>query len=215
MASEQIAQLLAVVCELTNTRLSDGAMEMIVDELSTHRERAVLAALHRCASELRGVVTLAAILDRIDDGHPGAESAWAAVACLTDADSVVWTEDMALCYGSVRALLLSGDAIGARMAFLEAYRRRVSAARVERRAPVWSASLGFDASHRTSVLDAAVRDGRLRLQDAQRYLSPHEWPVSWSARMLASPNRPALADIRDMVQRVLDHVRRPRDGAAS
>lgn len=122
-------------------------------------------ALHRCIDECTYPVRLPDIKQRIpgmgaDDGRPEPETAWASCP-KSDDISVVWTEEMATAFEGARTLLLDGDAIGARMAFKEAYAIELGKARSEQRPVKWQASLGYDKSDRVRALSDAVAKGRL------------------------------------------------------
>jgi hypothetical protein len=107
----------------------------------------------------------AMVRDRVSDGRPGAEEAWA--LCPKDEfTSVVWTDEVAQAFGAAR-VLLEEDPIAARMAFKESYARIVSEAKASGRAPKWEASLGHDKSGRESALREAVNRGRLSLEYAK------------------------------------------------
>lgn len=93
------------------------------------------------------------------DGRPGAEEAWALLP-KTEAESVVWTEEMSQAF-AICADLMHTDRVAARMAFKEAYTRIVAEARSRGAVPVWAASLGHDTELRAVALDLAVRSGRM------------------------------------------------------
>jgi hypothetical protein len=167
----RIVEAVAVTAELTGAKFSMPAKEAIVMHLSQYAEAAVLAALTRCQLELRYPLTLSAVMDRLDDGHPAPETAWALVAKLTDDDTIVWTAEMAEAYEFVRRL---DDRVAARMAFLEQYREKLAVARAERRPPRWIASLGWDPTKREGAITAAVAGGKLPAVAAQAALPPAE-----------------------------------------
>ena len=174
MLNPKIVQAVAVTAELTGSTLSEVAMTAMVEHLSAYETEAVLAALHRCQLELRGALTLGAIVDRLDDGHLGPETAWAMVGALREEDSVVWTDEIAQAFGVARPIM--ADHVAARLAFLETYRRLLGEARAERRAPAWWASLGYDMAGRVDALTRAVEQQRLSAREARRMLPPHTWP---------------------------------------
>ncbi len=154
----RIVEAVAVTAELTGAKFSLQAKEAVVEHLSEYPESVVLAALKRCQLELRFPLTLAAVLERLEDGHPGPETAWAMVAKLTEDDTIVWTAEIAAAYELVRRL---DDRVAARVAFLEQYREKLAIARAERRLPVWEVSLGWDATKREGPVRAAVAAGKL------------------------------------------------------
>lgn len=97
-----------------------------------------------------------------NDGRPGPEEAWAlSLRSSDEAESIVWTEEMAEAWAIARPVLQAGDEVGARMAYREAYSRLVDAARAQQRQPAWSLSLGHDLGRRVEAVRAAVAAGRL------------------------------------------------------
>ena len=177
--SETLIKAVAVAAELTGARFSEAAAVALLERLARYEESAVLAALDRCVTELRNQpLTLSAILERLDDGHPGPEEAWALVANTDDDDTIVWTDQVARAWAVARSLM--HDRVAARMAFLECYREQLAKARGAAEAPTWRASLGWDASKRAAALARAVELKRLPIDTARRALPDHEWPAAWS-----------------------------------
>lgn len=156
---QDLAAALIVTAEVMGSELSTTAAKAMVRELESYPPGAVASALKRCQRELGGRLTLAAILQRIDDGWPAPEAAWALCQPARDeSNTVVWTDEIAQAFGIARELLKQGDHVAARMAFLEDYRESLRAARAESRLPRWWASLGHDRAGRASVvLDAVER----------------------------------------------------------
>lgn len=161
MANEKILQALGVVCELTATKLSEGAVRVFAKDLERYPEQQVLVALERCRRELRGHLTLAEVIGRLDDGRPGPEEAWSMIshALADERLTVVWTKEMALASGPARAII--DDPVAARMTFLESYRRLVQLARDKGEPVNWSPCLGWDVAGRDGPILEAVRAGRL------------------------------------------------------
>lgn len=165
---ETLFDAVVVTAEVIGHELSPAAAKAITRELAAYPEPAVVGALRRCQRELSGRLTLAAILQRLDDGHPGPEEAWA--LCTRDESAtVVWTDEIASAYGVACKL---DDDIAARMAFKECYERNLREARAERRPARWWPSLGHDAAGRGGPLLAAVEAKRLTPDEARRFLSP-------------------------------------------
>ena len=135
-----------------------------------------------------------------DDGRPGPEEAWAiAMRAQDEADTVVWTEEIAQAWIIARPILDNGDEVGARMAFKEAYGRLLGNARNAGKPPAWSASLGFDPQLREVALDAAVHAGRLPRSDAYQLTAPVSAPLlamgeAFGARPHVIASLRALAD---------------------
>lgn len=170
--SKAIIEAIAVTAELTGTELSKAALVAMEADLSAYTEQSVLDALTRCRRELTGRLTLAAVLSRIDDGRPGAEEAWA-MAPKTEAESAVWTREMAQAWGVAIDLYNAGDKVGARMAFKETYERLCTEARNNRVPVRWEPTLGQDVEGREAVLLKAVEQGRLTADHAERLLPYH------------------------------------------
>lgn len=180
--SSKLSEAIAVTAELTGTVLSKAAGQVMADDLARYPENQVMAALTRCRRELKGRLTIADVLTRLDDGRPGVEEAWAMVP-KGEADTCVWTEEMAQAMSAAHDLLDRGDEIAARMAFKECYQRLRQSAR-DRCSPVsWSVSLGWDAQGREPAIREAVEKGRLTLQQAAIYL-----PNFSETELLSPPN---------------------------
>lgn len=139
------------------------------------------------------------------DGRPGVDEAWAMIP-RDEFTSAVMTEEMAEAYGIAKPLLDEGDQVAARMAFKDAYGRIVEQNKMAGIAPKWFPSLGSDPAMRETVMNEAVRLGRLGLDHAaksvpaiadrtqsQRLAIEHKAPVS-NAKALEN-----LAKIRQML----------------
>lgn len=177
-----LLEAIAVTAELTGAELSEPAARMMATDLAQYPLEAVLSALTRCRRELKTRLTLAAVLERIDDGRPDGDEAWAMIP-QDEAGSCVWTAEMAAAWG-VAAPLIETDRVGARMAFKDAYTRLVNQARADRTLVHWVPSLGHDVSGRERVIEEAVRLGRIGAAHAQKLL-PHYEPRP--AHQLATP----------------------------
>lgn len=197
MASSVLIKAVAVTAELTGANFSEEAGKVLVAHLERYNELAVLAALSRCQAELRFPLTLAAIIERLDDGHLGPESAWALVVGLREDDTVVWTDQICRAWDVARRLIAAGDDVAGRMAFLEQYRNELQIARAGGVQPRWWPSLGHDAGQRTAVLAQAVERGWLSEGAVRRMLPEHEWPTAWTRRA-------ALPESVDMQQAAHD-----------
>lgn len=163
---DSLIDALAVTAELTGTELSKAAVKVMALDLGQYPLHQVIGALTRCRRELKGRLTVAAVIERLDDGRPGPNEAWAMIP-QDEAGSVVWTDEMAQAFGIAAPLLNEGQTIAARMAFIEAYQARVAIARAERQQPKWTPSLGHDPDGRETALLRAVELGRMRLEHAR------------------------------------------------
>jgi hypothetical protein len=165
MTSVSVLEALAVTAELTGTQLSAAAAKVMASDLAPYPEGQVLGALARCRKELKGRLTVADVVSRLDDGRPGPEEAWALMP-FNEMNTVVWTEEMAGAWGVARTLIEDDDKIGARMAFLESYRSRVQKARDAATPVKWTVSFGRYVENRESAVQHAVQLGRLTPQRA-------------------------------------------------
>lgn len=126
-----------------------------------------IAFAEYCNEEATFPPTPAAIVKRCKalDGRPDAEEAWAlALTCRDEAATTIWTSEIAEAFDICKVVLDSGDKIGARMAFKEAYKRLVLAARIRNQPVCWTASIGWDKEVATLALEKAVRSGQLAIE---------------------------------------------------
>ena len=171
--TSKLYEAVAVTLELTGTSLSEVAARIMAEDLARYPEAQVMGALTRCRRELKGRLTIADVISRLDDGRPGVEEAWAMLP-KDEQTTAVWTVEMSQASAVVHDLLDRGDEVAARMAFKEAYSKACQLAR-DRGEPVsWSATLGWDKGGRESVLKAAVVAGRLSREQISIYLPPAE-----------------------------------------
>lgn len=193
--SINLAKAVAVTAELTGTILSEVAIQVMLEDLARYPEPQVMGALTRCRRELKGRMTIADVISRLDDGRPGVEEAWAMLP-KDEATTAVWTKEMSAASSVIHDLLGRGDEIAARMAFKEAYNRLCQEARDRGEAVSWSASLGWDKGGRESVLKAAVIAGRLTDNQAKIYLPE----VDFKALLAAAPE-PVRLKLVSMTER--------------
>jgi hypothetical protein len=116
---------------------------------------------------------LSDVLERIDDGRPGPQEAWAMIP-QDEHGSVVWTDEMAQAFGVASPLISAGQTIAARQAFIESYESLVTAARRRKLPPQWTPSLGMDPSRREGALEAAVAKGRIGAERALKLVPPRD-----------------------------------------
>lgn len=179
-----IVKGLGVALEITGTQLSDPAVRVIARELEGYPEAQVLSALKRCCKELKGRLTLAEIVSRIDDDRPGPEEAWSMIP-RDEASSAFWTDEMREAYGAAANLIREGQLVPARMAFTERYRVLVAKARDERRPVRWEFTPGTDKDGRELVVLDAVQKGRVSAESAKAMLPYHRADEGLNARLLA------------------------------
>lgn len=115
---------------------------------------------------------LIAKIEEAGDTHPGSDEAWAiSVRARDEADTVVWTEQMAQAWGLCKPVMDMNDEVGARMAFRQAYDRLVADARKANKPAVWTISEGFDKERRIAAVQQAESAGLL-LPNAAREALP-------------------------------------------
>lgn len=168
MSTKEIVEAIAVTAELTSTQLSGVAMAaMAKDLMAEYPDAAILAALSRCRRELTGRLTQAAVVERIEqvDGRPGANEAWAiALTAFDESATVVLNDEIFAAVEAARPVMASGDEVGARMAFRDAYERIVREGRATGARPRWYPSLGTDPEKRALAIEAAVGRGLLPIE---------------------------------------------------
>lgn len=166
-ATENLVKAVIATAQVMGTDLAEDAARMFCNDLSEYQEPLVLQALTRCRREVKGKLTLAEVVARIDDGRPGPNEAWAMLP-RSEQQTVVWTDEMRV--AAQAADPLEGDQVAARMAFIEAYNRELTIARAERKPVQWTASLGWDKAGREPVIREAVEKGRLSVAQARKCL---------------------------------------------
>lgn len=192
MPSIELLQAVAVTAELCGRTFSEGAARMFVQDLAGFDEQAVMKALARCRREVKGALTIQDVVTRIDDGRPGPDEAWAQMP-FDEAQSVVWTDEMAEAFGVARGLLEDGEKVAARMAFKEAYTRLVGQARDAGKRVNWTPSLGFDKRGQEAVLADAVSKGRLSYEHAQSIAPQLAPPAANILALVGSASQRRLA----------------------
>ena len=168
-----IAGLLGATLEVTGTRMSDHAVQMMVRRLSSESPAAVRAALGRCADECRGRLTLADILARLprEPNHVPAnpDEAWTMAVALVgnagETSTIIAPE--AILAAFPHSLWNQGDEVAARMAFKAAY-----PAAVAKHGSRWEISDGYDSRGREVAILSAMRAGQLEPWRC-RALLPH------------------------------------------
>lgn len=170
--STALLEAIGVACELTSTSLSEGAIRVMAEECHKYPEAQVLGAIRKCCKQVKGRLTLADILTRLEDGRPGPEEAWSTVtlAMTNESRTIVWSDEMREAYGVANSL--SDDPVAARMAFKEQYALLVDKAREDGVPAKWSVSLGSDKTDRERAITEGLKQGRLSGLYAQKLL-PH------------------------------------------
>jgi hypothetical protein len=219
----RLGQILAGLAEYFDKRLTPNQIGMYVDDLETlevHELEQAVARYRRepGADRFPLPAKLIALARPGGDGRPGADEAWAMIP-RSEAESVVWTREMASAFNVCRELLQT-DEIAARMAFRDAYTRMVAEARADGAPVTWEASLGHDPALRESVLREAVAKRRIKAAHAQALL-PSPATIAPAAReiaraALAGPTEgETTADAADRVRAILERLRSKSGEVAS
>lgn len=159
---EDLVKGLMATAEVIGDQLRPTAAAYMVQDLSCYSMAELERALAGCRRELKGRLSLAAVLERIDDGHPAPNEAWAvAIQAADERNTVVWTTLTQQAWNTALPLVQAGDKIAARPAFLETYARLLKDARAARLPASYTPSLGFDLTSRNAVLTDAVSKGLL------------------------------------------------------
>lgn len=163
-------EMMAVLSPAAPVSLPEATLVVWFKVLAPFELREVLAGMEahmRTPTTGRTLPIPADIVSQIerlrgDDGRPGADEAWAlALASADEADTIVWTDEIASAREAARPVLAGGDKVGARMAFRDAYEREVAQARAAKRPVRWMASEGHDPARRGPAIERALALGRV------------------------------------------------------
>jgi hypothetical protein len=150
-------------------RITGDAAKFLHDRLKEYPEKSVIDALNRCLHELKFFPSFSEIVERIDDGRPNDDEAWAMIP-QDEMGSVVWCEEMQAAYRVAYQLIKAQDMIAARMAFKKTYSEAVTLARAKKIPVRWTPSFGVDRSSRIMAINAAIDARRLSIEAAATLL---------------------------------------------
>ncbi len=121
-------------------------------------------------------------ISQTDDGHPGPDEAWGLLLRLMrdERETGVLTDEMRTGWATCQPILDLGDEVGARMAFIDVYRRLVAEARQAGQMAHWTPTLGTDPTLRIQRLQEAVAARRISVDHAHSLL-PGPTPTSLDA----------------------------------
>lgn len=138
-----LASAIIATAEAMGQEMNPGTAAIMAEDLSAFPVPVVRAALKACRLEVKGKLTMADILQRVQaaDGRPGKDEAWSiALMAGDEVETVVMTSEVQQAMSAAAPILKLGDKVGARMAFMSAYERLVTAARAEAAPVTWSVS---------------------------------------------------------------------------
>jgi hypothetical protein len=209
-----LASAIIATAEAMGQEMNPGTAAMMAEDLCAYSVPVVRAALKACRLEVKGRLSMADILQRVQaaDGRPGKDEAWSiALTAGDESETVVMTVEIRQAMVAAQPILSRRDVVGARMAFNSAYERLVSAARAEAKPITWSVSLGLDPGRRVTAIESAVRMQLITQQAGAQYLSDLRIaPITTDGQAIAglltgseakpSPHlREKLAEVRQIV----------------
>lgn len=169
---DALIDMVVVTAEVMGEQIRPAAAAYMAADLASYPLHVLAKALTACRREVKGRLSLAAVIERIDDGHPAPNEAWAvAIRAADEAVTVVWTEQTRDAWTAALPLVEAGDNIAARQAFLEVYSRLVKDARAGSGCAVYHPSLGHDVAGRDSALRQAIAAGRLAHEQVAEHLA--------------------------------------------
>lgn len=172
---QKILEQIAVTAELMGNEISPTAAAVMASDLSEYPKAVVIEALSHIRKESKSRLSLALIIEKIEEltpgGRPSPEEAWAMVP-KDEYASVVMSDEMARALSVARPLIEDGDMVAARMAFKESYTNIVRFNKMHGIPVNWFPSLGHDKSGREPALAEAVRNNRLDVEHALRLVAP-------------------------------------------
>ena len=149
--SEELIKALVATGEVMGARLSEVAIDLMVDDLQNYPLPGILSALKRVRQDGTRF-NVAEIIKRLPGMWPGAEQAWASFPRSEEVSACI-CQEMADAWG----VACQQDEITGRMAFKETYNRAISQAMAEGRQPKWFITPGSDAAIREQVTMDAVQ----------------------------------------------------------
>lgn len=164
---DDIVEHITATAEVMGHQVSGSAVAIMAEDLAAYPLADVLEALGRVRRECQRF-TLAAVIERIPNGWPGAEEAWATFP-KDEAESGVVTQEALAAWAVALSLWEYGDKVGARMAFKETYEKAVAKV-AGTKPPEWVPTLGYDRDGREPVIRRAIEQGKLTKEQAKHLL---------------------------------------------
>lgn len=187
-------------------RITGDAAKFLHDRLKEYPEKSVTDALNRCLHELKFFPSFSEIVERIDDGRPNDDEAWAMIP-QDEIGSVVWCEEMRMAYAVAYPLIKIQDMIAARMAFKKTYSELVTTARARKIPVKWSPSFGTDRSSRVKAVNAAIEARRISHDSAVKLLPElPEVKTGTLAIAFSGNNNQDAVQIKNLIGSVMDRL---------
>lgn len=149
-----------------------------------------------------------------DSGHPGAEEAWGMLMRFVndERETGLYTEPMRQAWEACDPILKLGDEVGARMCFLETYRKAVKRAQETRTPPKWNLTMGSDIERRKTALQDAVATKRISADYTQSLLPAPVASLEHLAGLLEHDGPKPEPDQPSYRERLRELVAQFRDG---
>lgn len=202
MKNVEIAKALAVMAKLMpgGERIDEDSGDFLINALSDYDQEAVLKSLRRCFKELKFFPTVSEIIDRIDDGRPGTEEAWALAPKHDDSAAYLNDEIMGAWKSANDLLREGGDMIAARMTFKEVYERVVKENRSSGKVPKWflsrASGRGSEVSNQAAMRDA-IEKKRISIQSVLALLP--DFTLSTTENKLIGISKPQVGNIQNLI----------------
>lgn len=144
------------------TEVSTALVKIYWDLLKEYATEEVQGAIFAHMKTAKFFPSPAELIEKIPSAkrfsHIGADEAWTiALASFDENATVVWTKPIQEARAIASEIYATGDTIGARMAFKEAYKRIVD----QTPKAEWTVCAGWDARQRLAAVKAAQQLGRL------------------------------------------------------
>jgi hypothetical protein len=183
MNAEQKTELtntLITAFEVMGQDMSEAGLMMMATRLHRFDYEGVMKSISSCVEECRYKITLADIIQRIDDGRPSPEKAWQEVQHLTEDDSKVLTTEQNAAFCMVSTSLIDGDTsskIAARQTFLQEYQRMCKESRDEGKPVEYflaRANRDHDGAKALEAVTLALSENKLPKVAAVKMLPQHK-----------------------------------------
>lgn len=172
-------KILMACGEIFNREVKDAQIEVFWQSVRSFPFDDVKAAFNIHMKTSKFFPTPADIIEKIPkpmySGHLGADEAWhIALKAMDENVSVITNEEILKAREIAMDIYESGDKVGARMAFRDAYNRVIT----ENPVPNWFLSLGRSREEREGVILKALEHGVISRKTAQGYLPGVDLPES-------------------------------------